>query len=290
MAGPYTGTWRAKFGNPDPQYGSALKQGTGINPVHRIRTIGPPTTATKLNYEQSLGGPGDDTVRMVDSVDVPAAEIETNDFWGYNQETGLRDHPVWDPSLTTPTQRANQSDWPPWGGSRKTSPAGTFIRSLLHGALNTNRTRQVPLETVSEGWVNKPKGSPADSRPSDDSQLIINSSVTQRYKVRSGSQRSGSQSDFNAPIASRVVGQKVKAYSDSRDRRWDMQPYEQDEIIRPFLSRQIGTGYPEYNRPNEMYVSDTLQREPAPDPYQGPVSPDQATVSSDYTYEDRQYY
>lgn len=282
MAGPYTGTWRNTHAVP---YVGATNWGTGINPVHAIRDGYPLRhERTKLNYETPDLGAGDSTDPMVDDVYWPELESDVDPReTSHSPANDLRDHPNLD------EVRGNNPVWPSWGGSRKTRPAGNFIRSLLHGAFQQYHVNQIPNETVSEGWLNKPKGEPADALPSDDKQLIIQTSMVQRNKVRAGSQRTGSQSDFDAPIGSRIVGQKVKQYSDSHDRQWDMFPFQQDDIIRPFLSREAGVGYREWHAPNEYWSSDPIQRSPAPDPYQGQVSPSESDVMTGYTEEDYSY-
>jgi hypothetical protein len=295
MAGPYTGTWR-RSATSDARYTGALKWGTGINPVHSEAGVGPALIDPKLNYDTPDLGAGDDAARMIDDQFWPPPPDEEGDnnsqFWGYGQEGDLRDHPnyqeVGDANTAGSRAELNQPNWPPWGGSRKTAPGGTFIRSLLHGALTVNKSRQVPSETVSEGWENKAHGIAANSLPSDDSQLIMQTSMTQRYKVRAGSQSAGRASEYSAPVSSRVTGQKLKIYS-GQERHYDMTPYDQDEILRGFLSRQAGTGYTEWQHPNEMFVNEPMQREPAPDPFQGTASP-ASSVPADYTSEDMQYY
>lgn len=287
MAGPYTGSWRAAV-TSEAQYTGALKQGTGINPIHAIRDIGPAYTETKLNYPEPNLGPGDDPVTMIDREAYwPVPEDSPAGLWGYNAETGLEDRPRYG----VPSERAHlPEDYPPWGGSRKTRPAGTFIRSVVHGAIITITSKVQPSETVTEGWRNKAHGIVADSMPSDDKQLIVNSSVTQRYKERTGSQSTGRASEYSAPVPSRVVGQKLKVYSGG-ERHYDMTPREQEPILRPFLSRQAGTGYQQFDgKVNSMYVTDPLNREVPQDPYAGDTSPGEDDGTYGYVVEDGMYY
>lgn len=287
MAGPFTGAWRAAVVS-EAQYTGALKQGTGINPVHAIRDGDPlRTNGTKLNYPEPNLGPGDDPASLIDSESYwPCPEDSPTGLWGYNSETGLSDRPRYG----VPDERAHVTDgFPSWGGSRKTKPAGTFIRSVVRGALVTLTSREVPSETVTEGWRNKAHGIVADSVASSDAQLVMNTSDTQRYKMRTGSQSSGRASEFNAPVPSRVVGQKRKVYSGGQ-RHHDMMPYQQDVILRPFLSRQAGTGYQTFSgRVNSMYTSNPLLREVPQDPYAGDVSPSDDD-SYGYVSEDGEYF
>jgi hypothetical protein len=167
-----------------------------------------------------------------------------------------------------------------------------FIRALTRGNEIQSAMRVLPNEDVAQGWTNKNHGKIADSRPADDSQVFVQTSDVQRYKTREGSQRSASQSTFAAPVESRVTGQKLKTWtSEQSARHWDMLPYEQQDYARPFLSRQAGTGYPQWQLVNEMYVSPAIQREPASDPQLGPVAGDVGNTASDfgYSYEDMIY-
>lgn len=308
MAGPYTGTWRGAV-IEQAAYTGASKWGTGVNPVHSIPGEGPYLGGTaKLVIDPVVTPGGQETDVLAEDYawdstlnpdpDLPEYNVNPAEMWGHNSETGTADRPHWGSEMgdadapenagglpnpqypgrpLTPTRAATQNDtqdaFPSWGGSRKSKPAGTFIRSLRRGANIIIGARVLPNEDVAQGWTNKTHGIIADSRPADDTQVFMQTSMTQRYKTRAGSQRSGSQSTFNAPIESRVVGQKVKNWTkpDSA-RHWDMLPYEQVDYMRPFLSRQAGTGYREWAYTNEMYVSPSIQREPAADPELGPVA------------------
>lgn len=260
-----------------------------------------------------------------DNPDPNLPQYDTTDpvLYGNNEQTGTADRPRWgsgmgdasssemgwglpnpDPgppvniSQRAKTQNATSDSFPPWGGSRKTAPIGTRIRALMRGERMQTAMRVLPNEDVAQGWVNKADnmglGQPGDSRPSDDSQIFIQTSDVQRYKTREGSQNAGSQSTYNSPVQSRVRNQKVKVYAAADSaRHWDMLPYEQEDYMRPFLSRQAGTGYPEWQLTNEMYVSPAIQREPPADPSLGTVSgitPVDTTMDYGYSFEDGQYY
>lgn len=273
MAGPYTGAWLQNAIEGPESYATARKWGTGINPIHSQRMNYADMTP-KLLLTDDSGPPGQDTASYADEsngLGFPATcpEDSPDLIWGYGTGTGTSDRPPWKPA-GNPQRSAIPDNYPSWGGSRKVGPAGTFIRSLIHGSRNTYRSKQVPNETVSEGWTNKTHGIPGDARASDDSQIFMQTSDVQRYKTRAGSQNVGSQSEYTAPISSRVVGQKLKHYS-GQGRHYDMTPYEQNDIPRAFLSRQAGTGYPEWMAPNEMFVNEAMQREPGPDPDPGPT-------------------
>jgi len=315
MAGPYTGSWRAASVSA-ASYTGAAKWGTGVNPVHSVRTEGPNIiTRSKLNIDPVAPPGGQDTETIAedyawqntfnDDPNLEAYNVTDPSLWAANDSTGTKDRPSWGqdmadadspvagvglPNPQVPgrpivvtrgtSQNATGDDFPGWnndskkwdGGSRPTGPGGRFIRALRRGSDMIVSARVLPNEDVAQGWENKAKGNPSDSRPADDSQVFMQTSMTQRYKVREGSQRAGSQSEYAAPIESRVIGKKVKTYSAQwSSRHWDMLPYEQEDYLRPFLSRQAGTGYREWAAVNEMYVSPALQREPAPDPELGPI-------------------
>lgn len=320
MAGPYTGTWRAAAVS-NTAYSGASKWGTGINPVHGIRTSGPNIiTPSKVNIDPVAPPGGQDTDIIAEDyawdggVNQSGDELENYNvtpisLYGYNSETGTADRPFFDDiqsdrysnemgwGLPNPPydampvpddprgrmQNFTSNDFPSWGGSRKTKPAGTLIRSLRRGARLISSAKVLPNEDVAQGWINKGHGISPDSHDSDVSTVLIQTSAVQRRKVRAGSQRSGSQSTFEAPIASRETGQKLKVYAASdSDRHWDMLPYQQEDYVRPFLSRTVGTGWREWNLPNAMYVSPTIQREPAPDPQLGPVA---GSGTDNYAYD-----
>lgn len=313
MAGPYTGAWRASAVSATG-YTGISKWGTGVNPIHGIAGAGESlrTEGTKLNYDPTTAGAGDNTGTYTDELLGQGYSVEDNpgqyygynvndpEIWGYGELTGTADRPSWGteqgdryssedgwglpnpPPDTEPlpgdprgkTQNSTSSGFPSWGGSRKPGPAGRFIRAIRRGGTEAiTAARVLPNEDVAQGWTNKTHGIAADSRPSDDSQIFMQTSMTQRYQTRAGSQRSGSQSTFSAPIESRVVGQKVKNWTrEDSPRHWDMLPYEQQDFLRPFLSRQAGTGYREWMYSNDMYVSPVIQREPPSDPELGPVA------------------
>jgi len=301
MAGPYTGTWLASAVS-EADYIGAAKWGTGINPVHS-QYGSPPRPGPNLNIDPYTTPGGQDTYGYVaedqgwdtssinSDPELPEYNVTPTSMWGANEQTGTVDRPEW--GADSPTVASRQSaqnvtgdPYPPWGGSRKTQPSGTRIRALDRGGDIEHAMRVLPNEDVAQGWLNKAQGIPGDAVPADDSQVFMQTSMTQRYQTRAGSQSTGRASEYAAPIDSRVVGQKLKQYTtpDSA-RHWDMLPYEQQDYMRPFLSRQAGTGYPAWMAENEMYVSPVIQREPPPDPALGSVA---GMAPSDYGYTDEE--
>lgn len=317
MSGPYTGTWRNSIIS-DAEYTGAAKWGTGINPVHSILTEGDSLRAMdpKLVFDPVSAPGGQETDVLAEDYSwdstynpdptLPDYDVTDISQFGDNSQTGTADRPRWGSEMADPnspvnagglpnptnpgapvtvvrgkTQNDTSNPYPSWGGSRKPGgPAGRIIRALRHGDKMLLGARVLPNEDVAQGWTNKTHGLIADASPADDTQVFMQTSMTQRHKQRAGSQNAGSQSTFDAPIDSRVVGQKVKNWTrEDSARHWDMLPYEQQDYARPFLSRQAGTGWREWMYPNDMYVSPVIQREPAADPDLGPVA-----GASDYGY------
>lgn len=271
------GAWLNANPTVNTSYGSALKQGTGANSIHGVRTA-----------------IGRNTAPGTSQGDVDATLVGDDDY-GYCPEDSAYFAPQDDPSETGVGDRANwgteesrgtvTADWPHWGTG--IIPGGSVIRSQEHGAIAGNTPDVIPAETATQGWQNKQTGIVEDSTTSDPSQYEMRTSMTQRDKVRSGSQRgAGSDSDYDAPIKSRITGQKLKFWS-GEDRHTDMAPKAQEQMIRPFWSRTGGTGYSENMSPNEMYQSTPLQRVSPPDAYQGLDTPVvNAGASYGYTDED----
>lgn len=333
MAGPYTGSWRASVVSQAEYTGALKQgtgfnpihriYGSGeARPSAKV-VIDPITTP---GGDDNFGYVAEDQAWYFTSDNpdpkLPQYDVTDPTLYGNNDETGTADRPRWgsgmgdassnemgwglpnpDPGPAPPPSSRGSSQnftgdaFPPWGGSRKTAPLGTRIRALRRGADMQTSMRVLPNEDVAQGWVNKSSqmglGQLGDSRPSDDSQIFMQTSDVQRYKTRAGSQNVGSQSTYNAPVNSRVANQKVKVYAASDSaRHWDMLPYEQVDFVRPFLSRQAGTGYPQWQLVNEMYVSPAIQREPPADPSLGNVAgnPDDGTASDyGFSFEDVQY-
>jgi hypothetical protein len=279
-----SGAWKAG----QAQSGS-LKWGTGWNPIHAIADQDPAIKQTpKLTFDGAITVPGDvgiieDTYGWTEE-DANYPGIQT---YGYSVQSGTADRPSWG-SEELDKRSATAERFPPWGPETGGDlPGGADIRSLDHGSDVTNSYKQHPSEPVTEDWLNKEHGTPGVAEEADPSQVFMQTSMTQRDKTRSGSQISGTASDQDADIHSRVVGQKVKVLPGG-DRHYDMRPFDQDLIIRPFLFRQAGTGDRNWMLPNEMYTQTPLQRAPIPDPYQGQEVP--LGGPDDFGYADGDYY
>lgn len=284
MAGPLSGAWaRQNVG-----YSGASVWGTGINPVHAYYGS-PPARVGNLAMREGEVIPA--------AVSYPE-QLIPHDLWGYQLEdslyTGVQydDRPNWTQS---PSQfRGHTGNQPSWaaGGATKSR-----FRAMRDGARRVFRSHsprlddaqyQVPSETVSEGWLNKPHGIPADSQPSDDKQLTRQTAMQQRYQTRVNDAAVARATDVpRTGIASLVTGQKLKVYSGG-ERHYDMEPREQDPIPRAFWYRTAGTGQPGDMLANTMYTIQPLQRIPPAEPSMG-VPETSQSGGYGYTSEDMFY-
>lgn len=287
MAAPFKGAWAARYAQP---YTGASVWGTGVNQVHAV--YGSP--ADRL---QPLAPREGEAVPAQNRT--PAGEGQQDDtpdtsYWGYDPEqiantTG--DYIYYDdrPHLGTDSQnskvRSNSQGHPP---ANATGMAKAAFRAIMGGAHRVNQklVDGYPSETVSEGWINKATSTVADAKPADDSQVFIQTSMTQRYRTRSNANAQLRGTDApRSSIDSRVMAMVEKVYS-TGERSYDMEPREQDEIPRPFYYRTAGTGDPSYMAPNEMWDVGPVQRTPPPDPSLGP---DENNLQYGYTNEDQFY-
>lgn len=276
------GAWLAQQFGEIP-YGSARKQGAGINQIHAVRG-GP---GRGIATHPTLGTIPE---AMTDGFAVESGyqyceEDSASVLWGYGVDTGTADRPALDTSEID-TRSTTGTEWPQWGPVQEGLPGGAIARSFDHGADASNTPKSTPEESVLQGWVNKDDSSwEEDAQPSDPSQYEMQTSMVQRNKVRAGSQISGTDSDYSAPVQSRVRAMKAKTFV-GRDsaRHSDMTPKSQDYILRPFWMRTAGVGYVDWMKTNAMYSSDPLTRVAPPDPHQGPEIG--ADVSRGWTDED----
>lgn len=285
----------------DVPYVGAGRWGTGINPIHAVYA-GPPRPF-------GPGVPNDLDQRTVPSM-ASDDEVEMGPPWGAPEDPSYLD------SVANQTEAiegviAYQDDFPSWGDlttdTRAETDPGMIVpwnesgMTGLHytdagpnfgydgGGRSNSAMPALPTETVSEGWENKPKtGIAADSDPADDSQVFVQTSMTQRYKEQDNSRAQLRGTDgARSPIASRVTPQKVKCYS-GEDRHYDMFPRQMDDIPRPFRYRTMALGPSTYNRSNEMRLISPLQRIVPPDPSQG--TPADQLSDGGYTSEDQGWY
>ncbi len=265
-----TGTWSQRL---SIQAG-ARQWGTGVNPVHSVRTGNGRNTAP--------GGsePVDSSLTGVEDYGY-MPEDTASTLYGYGWQTGVADYP----NLSDHQFRGSSKDFPQWGRRQGGLPGGAVIRSQNHGADLTYTPRDPMLHDAYAGWDNKLTGDVNDAETSDPSQYTMNTSMTQRDKTLSGSQRSGSQSEYVAPIRSRIPGMKIKPLTGDSHRHMDMLPKEQTWTIRPWWNRSAGTGPTSMLKTNAAAETMPLTRNPPPDPYQGPT----LTGDAGYTSEDPIY-
>src|SRR5215469_1970476 len=220
---------------------------------------------------------------------------------GWDDSYYIDDRPPW--GQETPKEDIRlKNPLPPWGKS------GEIFRSVRMGAqryrmnyrqnlkgqgdayqpISAEPVNGNPTETVSEGWLNKETSFIADANPSADEQIFIQTSMRQRYGTRNNRRAVMRDTDeARSEVQSRVMAMVEKVYSEG-ERTYDMFPYQQDEIRRPFRTRTAGVGPAEWMQTNEYNVMSPIQRTPPPDPGVGPdevSSPDYG-----YTSEDGGYY
>lgn len=216
----------------------------------------------------------------------------------------MDDRPAWDVPVEGERLRRTGSTMAPWGtgGLRFMSAMREgshryrrFPRASQHGQgdgyqpISAEPSNSNPTETVSEGWENKVTSFVADADPSADQQIFIQTSMRQRYLTKdNGRAVIRATDDERHTIDSRVMAMVRKQYSEG-ERDYDMFPYQQDQIDRPFRNRTAGVGPAQWMETNEFGPMNPYQRTPPVDPSVGvPEVPD----SDDYGYtgEDTMYY
>lgn len=196
------------------------------------------------------------------------AELVGYDDWGYSDDTAFdgdmsytEAHPNWGEKAP----RGSARDYPSWGKGGDPLPEGTAIRARKRGmAWKEQMPLQIPEGVTGFGWQNKTHlDTPLNSDQSDESQLYIMTSQTQRDRVRDNNRAvARGTDDPRAEIPTRMRGMRTKTWSGG-ERHDDMLPKTQDGPRRPFVYREAQTGpanYQEWVRVNEMYVSEPIQR------------------------------
>jgi hypothetical protein len=304
MGEPVTGSWGRTYTVP---YAGATKWGTGINPIHQFYGSEPLRVYGRNNEMPEVTTP-----------DMASAGfIELGEPWGYQPEdiAGMDVFQISsEEENRNPGIRFNPDDYPSWGTSieqtrantdpREVYPvgapgiAGEQVRSYRYGPRDDdeNVSNQVPTETVNEGWINKPASGMDEGQSgdnvivSDESQYVVQTSMTQRHKTMENSRAVlRGTDDSREPIDSRIAPMKLKVYSEG-ERHYDMSPYQMDDIPRPFWYRTAGVGRVPEMAPNEMIVIAPLQRTPPPDPSMGMQEIDIQADSFGYTSEDQGWY
>jgi hypothetical protein len=301
MGVAYSGAFMRTYRVTDIPYASAAKWGTGVNPIH----------AEDMNPPRGGPNPRDDgLITKASDAYGPPGFIEEGPDFGYDPDDLAGLDVFADPGIAIQGYSFNADGWNDWDettpetrghidrASSRPWQAGSMFNEMLRAIRGGPNYRMgmyrgitfagIPTETVSEGWVNKPAsgmdiGEVADAQPSDDSQIFVQTSMTQRYREQNNDRATERGTDASrTAIKSRVVPMKVKEYS-GEERHYDMFPRQIDDIPRPFWYRTAGTGPQEYLKVNHQYVIDPLQRTPPPDPSMG--IPDTELGSGYYGYQ-----
>ena len=244
------------------------------------------------------GGVSYDPESVGQGADAPLSSADT----GPATYQYMDDRPHWGEDETA--HRANRTPdeyFPPWNRN------GFFFRAVRGGThryrLNLGQQKGAsayqpvsaepsnsnPTETVSEGWLNKVTSFIADAAPSADEQIFVQTSMRQRY-LSKGNERAQAREtdDPRHRINSRVEAMVEKVYSEG-ERHYDMDPFQIDQINRPFRFRTAGVGRADWMTTNEFSPVSPVQRTPPADPAVGvPEVPPAADYG--YTGEDSMYY
>jgi hypothetical protein len=280
MGEPVSGLWS----QVNVGYSGAKRWGTGIHPVHAEHGEGPPLRT--WNRQPGPSTPSD----QPGEVSTALTDMEQ---WGYTPDDipNLELYSYWDERPNwgddEASYRGSTDDMPSYGRQHGGTPRGTAFRALQAGVpLERETPVQIPNETVSEGWLNKEHGNILDARTSDQSQYERQTSMQQLHVSRNNTLATlRGTDDPREPIATRLTGMKVKEWSGG-ERHYDMLPYSQDVMYRPFMYRTAGTDDPVKMGPNEMYVSVPVQRDAPPDPYLGQTE----DTLDNYGYQEGDYY
>jgi hypothetical protein len=272
MALPVTGSWSRQNVIP---YATTTVWGTGINSIHAVTGEG---DAVRLGQIHSWDG----NVTLTHEA-VPD-QITEEERWGYTPDDTAFNGIVYDGrpgwNEQPATYRGGTDDHPSWSAPGAVNES---FRGEREGARKTDpdSVNSLPSETVSEGWLNKPKGQPADAKPSNPSQYEIQTSMVQRYKTRDNDASVNRGTDESRTgIMSRVVGQKLKIFSGG-ERHYDMFPRQQTDIPRAFYYRTAGTGPRGWMFPNAMYDQLPIERIPPDDPQ---IGLQETNIPQDYGY------
>jgi hypothetical protein len=317
MARAYRGPY-ARPSSLIAPYATAAVWGTGVDPIHSYYGEGPPLRM--LGREGTIGSSpvANDYPRHRDyqqpgltSGDDPPEEMTWGypvdysiDSFGMGSDTSpsrsapatreyMDDRPSWDTPVESQRVRSNADTMTPWGVSgvamRIMREGAHRFRTHPHGPITAEPSNSLPNETVSEGWLNKVTSFVAYSEPSDPSQYEVQTSMRQRFGTRDNRRaQMRATDDARSTIKSRVEPMVEKVYSGG-ERHFDMDPFQIEQINRPFRYRTAGVGPSEWLEANDYNALTPIQRTPPPDPAAG-VPEVQEPGSYGYTGEDTMYY
>lgn len=280
------GAWLQAASGSDDKYPTPSRWGTNINSIHASRNGGA-GRGTAVN--------GSDVLVEQELTDDDPGGMEygyTDDdmssvVYGDSFASGTRDRRNWGEESDS---AAVLPGYPSYGPYAVGQPGGAAIRTLNHGADATNTMKATQPSLIDVAMSPPEHGDVEDAVTSDPSQYEMQTSMTQRDKVREGSQAaSGRANDARSRIASRIIGQRVKNLNSNPSRHDDMQPKEQALMVRPFWIRTAGTGRKADMATNEMYRSQPRQRVAPDNPWQGDDAVAEATNASAFGYTDEDY-
>jgi hypothetical protein len=269
------------------------------------REYQPPAEGNPVDAPQDLlwgypGGVDYSPDSFGQGADSPVSDADTS----FPVDVYMDSRPAWNVPAEQDTLRSNADTMAPWG------TAGLKVMGMVRAGshrfrrdykltlpgqgdgyqpISAEPANQNPTETVSEGWINKGTSFVADANPSADEQIFVQTSMRQRYQTSTNrrAQMRGTDEDRTG-IPSRVMAMVEKVYS-TGERCYDMFPYQQDEIRRPFRNRTAGVGPSEWLQTNAYGAITPVIRTPPPDPAQG-VNEVQYPDEYGYTSEDTMFY
>lgn len=266
----------------------------------RTRDYQSPMDAGGLNppTEATWGYPVD---YSPDSVGMGADSAITAEDTGPGTVQYMNGRPAWNEPVENQRLRRDASSMTPWNrtGERLRSMRSGSHRFRMNGGtqkgagayqpVSAEPSNSNPTETVGEGWLNKVTSFVAHSEPADDSQVFVQTSQRQRFGTRDNNRAQMRATDEpRSRIASRVEAMVEKVYSGG-ERHYDMDPFQSDQIERPFRFRTAGTGRASWMEANAYAPMNPYQRTPPADPSMG-VPEVSSADDYGYTGEDTMYY
>lgn len=309
-----TGAWKARQVVPE-EYAGALQWGSGVNPVHAVRS-GPPGAQGRIISVAGMGA------------EPSPEEILGPTQWGYCAEDEqfyagedyryLRDdHPNWGENGAGRPDRSGEiqeyglapqpEGWPSWGPHFDDNPVDGFpvggptgggvLREYTDGLdIERRHAIAVPTGGVSGGWLNKQRGAQLEARTSDPAQYEVNTSMRQVHQSSENTRAVVRHTDeTRTAIRARTAGMKTKTYGKSFEMGGgpgtpQMFPYQQDVLFRPFFYRSAGVPPMEQHTWNEMEGRTPIQRSVPDDPYMGEQAGGTQGGDFGYTSEDGGFF
>lgn len=276
------GKWLDANQTVNTRYVTPLRQGTGIDLIHGERggagRNSTPTGNTDFVTDDITSDAPVDDYGYCD-------EDQESVIFGYGPQTGTSVRVGFGDTESGANERAvTGPDFPSYGRYVAGRPGGSFLRSIDRGSEAGLVPKAMQPPGITESNAPPDWDGVLDAGISDPSQYVMQTSMTQRDKTREGSQISGTASEYFAPIHSRIPGMRIKDLDSNPSRHINMEPKDQDLIIRPFWLRTAGTGNRADMAPNELYVSQPMFRVAPDNPQVGPDVPSDLVPSyEDYT-------